>query len=79
MTDPRSQHIVETVIHLARGLNLTTIAEGIETVEQRSALTTLGCDIMQGFLLARPMPMSSLMPWLTEHPCGQTPNGAASA
>ena len=68
MTDPRSQHIVETVIRLARGLNLITIAEGIETVEQRDALAALGCDIMQGYLLAKPMPMSSLMPWLTEHP-----------
>ena len=70
MTDPRSQHIVETVIRLARGLNLITIAEGIETVEQRDALAALGCDIMQGYLLAKPMPMSSLIPWLAEHPCG---------
>ena len=69
MTDPRSQHIVETVIRLARGLNLTTIAEGIETVAQRDALAAVGCDIMQGYLLAKPMPMSSLIPWLAEHPC----------
>ena len=70
MTDPRSQHIVETVIRLARGLDLITIAEGIETVAQRDALAALGCDIMQGYLLAKPMPMGSLMPWLAERPCG---------
>jgi EAL domain-containing protein (putative c-di-GMP-specific phosphodiesterase class I) len=57
------------VIRLARGLNLVTIAEGIETVAQRDALAALGCDIMQGYLLAKPMPMGSLMPWLAEHPC----------
>jgi diguanylate cyclase (GGDEF)-like protein len=43
------------MIGLGRHLGLTTIAEGIETEEQRNLLVTLGCDVGQGYLLGRPM------------------------
>ena len=43
------------MIGLGRHLGLTTVAEGIETDEQRALLATLGCDVGQGFLLGRPM------------------------
>jgi diguanylate cyclase (GGDEF)-like protein len=43
------------MIGLGRHLGLTTIAEGIETADQRDLLVTLGCDIGQGYLLGRPM------------------------
>lgn len=48
--------IVETIIGLARALGLTTIAEGVETVEQASALRVLHCHEFQGYLFARPTP-----------------------
>jgi diguanylate cyclase (GGDEF)-like protein/PAS domain S-box-containing protein len=46
--------IIDAIVTLAAGLNLRTIAEGIETRGQLAAVTALGCDIGQGFLLGRP-------------------------
>ncbi len=54
--DQRDMAIVRSVIALARGLDLTVTAEGIETVEQLHELQALGCDHGQGFFLARPVP-----------------------
>jgi len=48
--------LVEGIIALAHSLNLEVVAEGVETTSQLDLLRSLGCDIYQGFLLARPMP-----------------------
>ena len=48
--------LVEGIITLAHSLNLEVVAEGVETHSQLDLLRSLGCDIYQGFLLARPMP-----------------------
>lgn len=61
MLDPRSIHVVESVIRLAQGLSLKTIAEGVETEEQRVLIRQLGCDIVQGFLLSRPLPLGDII------------------
>lgn len=50
-----SQAIVHTILQLGENLNLTVIAEGVETQGQQEALRRLGCKIFQGFLLGRPM------------------------
>ncbi|MBM7059104.1 EAL domain-containing protein [Pseudomonas sp. UL073] len=52
--------IVAAIIALGRTLNLKVIAEGVETTPQRSFLTELGCDSLQGYLLGRPMPAQQL-------------------
>jgi diguanylate cyclase (GGDEF)-like protein/PAS domain S-box-containing protein len=49
--------IVKTIITLAKSLNLKTIAEGVETIGQLNLLQNIGCDIAQGFLIAKPMPV----------------------
>ncbi len=54
--DTSSEHIVRAIIQLAHNLNLTVIAEGVETEGQRDILELLGCDGLQGFLLGRPLP-----------------------
>ena len=47
--------LVATIIRLAQGLDLTVVAEGVETEEQHRLLRLLGCDEMQGFLFSRPV------------------------
>ncbi|WP_049974014.1 bifunctional diguanylate cyclase/phosphodiesterase [Azospirillum sp. B4] len=59
--DDASRQIVAAVIAMAHHLGLETIAEGIETEAQLNCLRELGCDIIQGYLLGRPMPEAQLM------------------
>ncbi len=48
--------IVVAVVDLARNLGLTAVAEGVETEDQLVRLQAMGCPVLQGYLLARPMP-----------------------
>jgi diguanylate cyclase (GGDEF)-like protein len=52
--------IVRAIVELGHALRLHVTAEGVETAEQRQALIGLGCDSLQGFLLARPMPAEEM-------------------
>jgi diguanylate cyclase (GGDEF)-like protein len=55
----QSHAIVEAMIALARAQGMQTTAEGVETEDQRVALSRLGCDTLQGFLMSRPLPKLS--------------------
>jgi EAL domain-containing protein (putative c-di-GMP-specific phosphodiesterase class I) len=48
--------LVQAILALAKGLELTVVAEGIETPEQRDLLNTMGCALGQGYLFAAPRP-----------------------
>lgn len=52
----RGRVIVDSLIHMTKVLNLQTVAEGIETEEEVAFLKQVGCDIVQGYYYARPMP-----------------------
>jgi EAL domain-containing protein (putative c-di-GMP-specific phosphodiesterase class I) len=56
----KSRALVSTLIYLARSLNLTTVAEGVETDEQLRFLQKSACDRYQGFLFSRPLPPDQL-------------------
>jgi EAL domain-containing protein (putative c-di-GMP-specific phosphodiesterase class I) len=56
--------VVTAIISLARALRLDTTAEGVEVPEQMVMLKALGCDDVQGFLVARPMPGSDVAAYL---------------
>ena len=56
----RDVAIVQAIINLAHGLHLSVVAEGVETPEQLHFLAGIGCDAVQGFHCARPMPASEL-------------------
>jgi diguanylate cyclase (GGDEF)-like protein len=53
--------IVQAVTTMAQRLSMTTVAEGVETDDQRQKLSELGCTEMQGYLFSRPQPVGELM------------------
>jgi EAL domain-containing protein (putative c-di-GMP-specific phosphodiesterase class I)/CheY-like chemotaxis protein len=64
---PRRDHlrtILHSSIEMGRRLGLRTVAEGVETLAELRLLQQLGCDEVQGFLFARPMPSDELSAWL---------------
>ncbi len=48
--------IAKTIVSLGKGLEMKTIAEGVETEEQKAYLQSIGCDLMQGYLFSKPLP-----------------------
>jgi EAL domain-containing protein (putative c-di-GMP-specific phosphodiesterase class I) len=58
-----SRLIVKTIIDLAHGLGLVATAEGVETVDQLRLIRELGCDVVQGFLIAQPLEPDELISW----------------
>ncbi|MFQ5587708.1 MAG: EAL domain-containing protein [Nitrospiria bacterium] len=59
--DQKKKSLVEAIIRMGESLNLTTIAEGIETEEALACLKTLGCNAAQGYYFKAPAPMESLV------------------
>jgi EAL domain-containing protein (putative c-di-GMP-specific phosphodiesterase class I) len=55
-----SLNIVRAVAALARGMGMTTTAEGVETREQLDSITSEGCTEMQGFLFSKPLPAQEI-------------------
>jgi len=62
----RSHAVLEAILRLGRRLGIETVAEGVETEEQRSALLALDCDVVQGFLFCRPLPAAGLVNFLRQ-------------
>jgi diguanylate cyclase (GGDEF)-like protein len=63
--DEGAAALARSLIGIGKALNLTSLAEGVETVGQADWLTKAGCDAAQGFFFARPMPAAELLPALT--------------
>jgi diguanylate cyclase (GGDEF)-like protein/PAS domain S-box-containing protein len=61
--DSKDQVIVESTIKLAHGLELAVVAEGIENERQYELLKKFGCDLGQGYWIAKPMPVGKLVEW----------------
>lgn len=59
-----TRSVVESSLDIARKLGLKTTAEGIETPEHWDMLSTMGCDIAQGYLIAKPMPAGAIPDWV---------------
>ena len=63
-SDERSAAITRAVVLLAKALRMSVVAEGVETEPQIDFLREVGCDELQGYLLARPMPYEETLEWL---------------
>jgi EAL domain-containing protein (putative c-di-GMP-specific phosphodiesterase class I) len=75
-SDGRNRAIVRALLDLGRGFHLQVVAEGIEDLDTWTTLDSLGCDVIQGFYLGRPMPAAEFAPWLAQH---RTATGPLSA
>lgn len=58
--DKRAARMVQGVVNMCQGLSIHAVAEGVETAEQLAFLKECGCEIVQGYYLARPMPFAQL-------------------
>jgi EAL domain-containing protein (putative c-di-GMP-specific phosphodiesterase class I) len=67
-TRSESRAVVEAVIQLAHALQLTVVAEGVETAGQRDILKRMGCDEFQGYFFARPMQAAAMQSWSIDMP-----------
>ncbi|MCX7283333.1 MAG: EAL domain-containing protein [Novosphingobium sp.] len=67
LAEPGVKKIVTAILAMCDTLELECIVEGVETVEECRSLMSLGCDMAQGFLFARPMAIPALQSWLDQH------------
>ena len=64
LNDERDRALVRGIVSLAHAFNRTVVAEGVETPAHAEALRELGCDGLQGYGIARPMPLPDLVRWI---------------
>ncbi|HEY8719053.1 putative bifunctional diguanylate cyclase/phosphodiesterase [Pengzhenrongella sp.] len=61
--DPSNALIVRSIVDLGHNLGLTLVAEGVETAGALDALAAFGCDVAQGYLFSRPLPVAAFDAW----------------
>lgn len=62
------RHLVASVVEIGKSLGVDVVGEGVETLEHASILRDLGCDVLQGYALARPMPANDVERFLRDEP-----------
>ncbi len=67
MGDANARAIVRAIVGLGHTLGLTVVAEGVEREPEAALLREAGCDELQGYLYARPMPAPDLVAWLRQY------------
>ncbi len=68
LSDQDDMAIVESVIYMANRFRHPMLAEGVETLAHAKALLALGCELAQGYGIAKPMPAEALPKWLSHWP-----------
>ncbi len=63
--DPKSRSIVRSIVEMSKSLDLTIIAEGVETQQEWNLLRDFGCTYMQGYLYSKPLALNDLVALLT--------------
>lgn len=72
-TSPEQQKLVSAILTMAEKLGLSTVAEGIESEDERDYLTRLGCLHLQGFGIGRPMPLADAEKWIAAYLAKRAP------
>ena len=72
LVDEAHAAIVRSVIDLSHNLGYVVVAEGVEDEETAERLDLLGCDSLQGYVIARPMPGDAVLAWLEQHRARRT-------
>jgi EAL domain-containing protein (putative c-di-GMP-specific phosphodiesterase class I) len=67
--NPKQEAIVSAMIAMGKAMNLTLVAEGVETQEQADFLNQQKCDILQGFLFSKPLNPEKSTEFLKTHKC----------
>lgn len=65
--DSEQKSMVAAILTMAERLEIETLAEGVETISEHAMLTELGCGHVQGFSIAKPMPIAETANWMTVH------------
>ena len=73
---PVNQGVLRFIMDLARWMKLSVVAEGVETKEQLERLREIGCDYVQGYFFARPMPSLDFEKLMNEQRLSVTPDAA---
>lgn len=71
----KDQILVASVIELAHRMGLKVVGEGVETEAVAESLTTLGCDLLQGFLFGKPVPSDEFAQWMQRMPASRRAAG----
>lgn len=67
LEDPSDHAIVDGVISLAKAFDRQVVAEGVETIEHGLMLISMGCELAQGYQIARPMPADKVVLWCRQY------------
>ncbi len=70
--DREQQKVMSAILSMAEQLGMETLAEGVETPGEHAMVAQLGCGHVQGFGIARPMPVDETMDWIARHLARQT-------
>ncbi len=65
--DEQQREMIAAILTMAEQLKLETLAEGVETIAEHALLAQLGCDAVQGYVIARPMPADDVPKWVRNH------------
>lgn len=78
LENSRNKDIITAITALGKSLHFGTIAEYVETEEQKDKLAELGCGCFQGYLYSKPIPLEELIPWMKnrEQDCGFYTDGS---
>ena len=77
MSSQRAQDVIGCLLALAEKLQAKTVAEGIETQGQLVLLRQMGCDMVQGYVYARPLPAPAFEVWVDRWKASGQPLGEA--